>query len=102
MRDLNVSIIQDELDWQDPVANRERYTGHIRALPDTDLIVLPEMFSTGFSMQAEGIHETMDGHTVKWMREQAAQKNAVLTGSLIIEDSGRYKNRMVWAEPGGR
>lgn len=101
MRDLNVSIIQDELDWQDPAANRDRYTDHIRSLPDTDLIVLPEMFSTGFSMQAKGMHETMGGQTVQWMREQAAQKNAVLTGSLIIEDGGDFKNRMVWAEPDG-
>ena len=101
MPDLNVSIIQDELDWQDPAANRVRYAGHIGSLPETDLVVLPEMFSTGFSMEAKGIHESMDGQTVQWMREQAAQKNAVLTGSLIIEDGEDFKNRMIWAAPGG-
>lgn len=101
MHDLSVSIIQDELDWQDAAANRRRYCRHIASIGETDLIVLPEMFNTGFCMQPEGIHETMDGETVVWMREQARDSGAVITGSLIIDTGGEYKNRMVWARPDG-
>ena len=95
MRDLTLSIIQDELDWQDSVANRERFSRHIRSLSaaSPDLIVLPEMFNTGFCMHPEGIDETMQGPTVTWMREQALGSGAVLTGSLIIKDAGGYKSR---------
>ena len=101
MRDLNVSIIQDELDWQNAAANRHRYSKHIASFTSTDLIVLPEMFNTGFCMQPEGIHETMDGETVTWMLEQARLSSAVITGSLIIYAGGEYRNRMVWARPDG-
>lgn len=101
MRDLTVSIIQDVLDWQNAEPNRIRYSRHIESFTDTDLIVLPEMFNTGFCMQPEGIHETMDGDTVKWMREQARDSGAVITGSLVIETDGEYRNRMVWARPDG-
>jgi len=103
MRDLKVSIIQDELNWQDAEANRERYTRHIESLQDedTDLIVLPEMFSTGFCMQPENLSETMEGATVRWMREQAARSAAAITGSIILEEDGHYKNRMIWARPDG-
>lgn len=103
MRDLKVSIIQDELDWQDAEANRERYTRHIESLQreNTDLIVLPEMFSTGFCMQPENLSETMEGSTVRWMREQAAGSAATITGSIILEEAGHYKNRMIWARPDG-
>lgn len=101
MRDLTVSIIQDVLDWQNAEPNRIRYSRHIESFTDTDLIVLPEMFNTGFCMQPEGIHETMDGETVNWMREQARDSGAVITGSLVIETDGEYRNRMVWARPDG-
>lgn len=103
MRDLTVSIIQDELDWQDSAANRQRFSRHIRSLSaaNPDLIVLPEMFNTGFCMQPIGIDETMEGPTVTWMREQAQSVGVVLTGSLIIADAGGYKNRMIWAPPDG-
>lgn len=103
MRDLKVSIIQDELDWQDAAANRARYTHHIDSFrnEETDLIVLPEMFSTGFCMQPAGISETMEGQTVAWMRQQAENSGAVITGSIILEEAGNYKNRMFWARPDG-
>lgn len=103
MKDLKVSIIQDELDWQDAAANRERYDAHIDSLlsEETDLIVLPEMFSTGFCMQPGGIAETMDGLTVAWMREQADRSGAVITGSIILEEGEQYKNRMIWARSDG-
>lgn len=101
MRDLRVSIVQDEIDWHDAAANRDRYTRHIQTFSDTDLIVLPEMFNTGFCMEPQGIEEKMDGKTVAWMRNQSREAAAVITGSLIIEDDGEYKNRMIWARPDG-
>lgn len=101
MRDLSVSIIQDELDWHNAEANRNRYSRHIESLAGADLIVLPEMFNTGFCMQPEGIHEDMGGETVTWMCEQARESGAVITGSLVVEVSGEYRNRMVWAVPDG-
>lgn len=67
----------------------------------THLIVLPEMFSTGFSMQPDKFAETMEGETVQWMRRMAKAKGAILTSSLIIEEQGFYFNRLVWMQPDG-
>jgi len=99
---LRVTMIQAELAWQDPAANRAVFASHFRGLAGhTDLIVLPEMFSTGFSMEAERLAETMDGPTVGWLREQAVALGCAITGSLIILEEGRYYNRLVWAGPDG-
>ncbi len=102
MQDLTVTIVQDALDWEDPAANRARMQGHLDTLGATDVIVLAEMFSTGFTMTPENCPETMDGPTVDWMREQAARREAVVAGSVVIEEGGRYYNRFVWMPPDGR
>ena len=100
---LRVTLVQTELAWQDPAANRHRLAAHFRGLVGhTDLVVLPEMFSTGFSMDAAELAEDMDGPTVGWMREEAAALGCVITGSLIVRDGGRCYNRLVWARPDGR
>ncbi len=105
MQDLEVALIQDELDWHDPESNRRRFDERLRHLPPADLIVLPEMFTTGFTMAATENAETMDGLTVAWMLEHARARDAVLCGSLIIRrhrgDGDRYYNRLVWAAPDG-
>jgi omega-amidase len=105
MQDLEVALIQDELDWQDPESNRRRFDEHLRHLPPADLIVLPEMFTTGFTMEAEAHAESMDGLTVAWMLEHARALDAVLCGSLIIRrhlgDGDHYYNRLIWATPDG-
>ena len=102
MQDISVTIIQDSLDWHDPIANRNRYEDHFKSISDTNLIVLPEMFSTGFSMHPEVCFETMDGETVAWMIAQARQKSAVISGSLIMKlGDDNYVNRMIWAKPDG-
>jgi len=102
MQDINVTIIQDSLNWHDQLANRNRYDEHFKSIADTDLIVLPEMFSSGFSMHPEACFETMDGETVAWMSERAGQKSAVITGSLIIKlGENNFVNRMIWAKPDG-
>ncbi|RPH58038.1 MAG: amidohydrolase [Burkholderiales bacterium] len=99
---LRVTLVQTELAWQDPAANRHRLAAHFRGLVGhTDLVVLPEMFSTGFSMAAAELAEDMDGPTVDWMREEAAALGCVIAGSLIVRDGGRCYNRLVWARPDG-
>lgn len=101
MQDLTVSVIQDELDWKDAAANRDRYAAHIESFEGTDVIVLPETFNSGFCIPPEGMDESMEGDTVAWMRTQAAQSGAVVTGSLTIRSDGRLTNRMIWAAPDG-
>jgi len=74
----------------------------INSIPErTEVIVLPEMFSTGFSMQSARLAETMDGSAVQWMKKKAAEKNVIITGSLIIKDGDRYVNRLIWMQPNG-
>ena len=103
MSDLTVSFIQTELHWHDAAANRAAIEQQLAQLAGpTDLIVLPEMFTTGFSMEAATQAETMSGPTVAWLRTQAAAHNAVVTGSVIIEEHGQYYNRLLWVRPDGR
>jgi predicted amidohydrolase len=99
---LRVTLVQADLAWQDPAANRHRLAAHFRGLVGhTDLVVLPEMFSTGFSMAAAELAEDMDGPTIDWMREEAAALGCVIAGSLIVRDGGHCYNRLVWARPDG-
>lgn len=101
MNDLRVTTVQINLAWEDAETNRKAFTDLISPLKGkTDLIVLPEMFSTGFSMNAEALAESMDGPTVAWMKEMALQTEAVVTGSMIVKDQGNYFNRLIWAAPG--
>ncbi|GAB2544776.1 amidohydrolase [Rufibacter soli] len=101
MSDLHVSLIQADLHWHNPVANRAMFQHKMEQLPFTDLIVLPEMFTTGFSMDAAHLAERMDGDSVAWMAQMAFRFNTVVTGSLIIEENGRYFNRLIWMRPDG-
>jgi predicted amidohydrolase len=101
MSTLTVSLLQAELAWHDPEANRRHFRERMNALPETDVIVLPEMFTTGFTMAAEELAEGPDGPTGDWMREMAATRDAAVCGSLIVRDDGRCYNRFVWATPDG-
>ena len=102
MRDLTLALIQTELAWQDPAANRSRFADLLEQARGADLVVLPEMFSTGFSMDSAALAEPEDGPTTRWLLEQAARLDAVITGSLIIQAAdGRYRNRLLWARPDG-
>lgn len=103
MAPLTCTIIQTALHWEDRQANLEMFEQKINNLQQsTHVIILPEMFSTGFSMKPSELAETMDGTTVQWMKRMAAQKKVVLTGSVIIEDEGTYFNRMIWMLPNGQ
>jgi len=99
---LNLSLIQTHTHWHDPEANRALFDDWLTQLPgDTQLVLLPEMFSTGFTMHSAELAEPMSGPTVMWMREKAVGMQVTLCGSLVIEASGEYFNRFVWATPTG-
>jgi predicted amidohydrolase len=102
MSTLNVTLIQTDLVWHDPEANRRRLQERIAALAgQTDLIVLPEMFTTGFTMEARSVAEIANGPSVAWMREQAAKVGAVITGSIATREGDSYYNRLIWMRPDG-
>jgi predicted amidohydrolase len=98
---MQITLIQSELYWEDIAANLAMFDVKLANIASTDLIVLPEMFTTGFSMNAAALAETMEGSAVQWMRKQAAAKNAAITGSLIIQEDGKYYNRLIWMLPDG-
>lgn len=102
MKDLKITTIQSELHWEDKEQNLKMFEKLINSIEEeTDLILLPEMFSTGFSMNAEVLAEQMNGKTVQWMQAMAQLKNCVIAGSIIIEEQGKYYNRLIWAEANG-
>jgi predicted amidohydrolase len=101
VQDLNLALLQADLHWQEPEKNRQLFTGLIAEHAATaDLIVLPETFTTGFTMDAGANAEPLSGPTVKWLVEIANRHETALCGSLIIEAEGRYYNRLVFAQPG--
>ena len=102
MKNLKLTIIQPNIIWENPGANIEKYTEMVSDLESTDVIVFPEMFTTGFSMQPIILKEKMDGVTINWMKKIASKKNAAVTGSLIIEDGDKIFNRAVWVFPNGK
>jgi omega-amidase len=103
MTDLRITLFQADLAWQDPAANRARLGERLRALREPgDLVLLPEMFSTGFTMDAVGQAETMEGETVAWMAGLARELDCTLGGSLIVRDGDHYYNRFIWMPPGGK
>lgn len=99
---LTISLFQSELVWENVQANLDKFSQRMKKTKPTDLIILPEMFSTGFSMRSASLAEAMDGRTVNWMLEQAAKYNCTICGSVIIREDANYLNRFIWAEPNGR
>lgn len=103
MQDLTITLIQSELHWENTGANLAMFEEKIWKIKSpTDIIVLPEMFTTGFTMNAELLAEPMGLTAFKWMKQQAAQTGAVVTGSVIIKEQGRYFNRLIWMQPDGK
>lgn len=99
---LNVTIVQSDLIWQNKNKNFDHFNNLLSELKDlTDIIVLPEMFTTGFSMNSKELAESMDGLSVKWMKDKAQELNAVLVGSVIIEENSNFYNRLLWVYPDG-
>ncbi|MBL0274083.1 MAG: nitrilase family protein [Chitinophagaceae bacterium] len=110
MSTLTITTIQANLHWEDKAANLQMLEEKINSIKEkTEIVVLPEMFSTGFSMKPELLAETMEGETLQWMKRIAAEKKIILTGSLIIADTVQtgiagpcYFNRLIWMLPNGQ
>ena len=102
MQPLTLSIIQTKLFWEDKPANLLMLEEKIKMVPaETEVVVLPEMFSTGFSMQPKKFAENMNGETVLWMKRIAAERKIIITGSIIIEEENKFYNRLIWMLPNG-
>jgi len=102
MDKLHISLVQADLKWEDIDANLAGFSEKIANIKEaSDLIILPEMFTTGFSMNPAAFAESMDGKSMQWLADVAASKQSVVTGSLIIKEKDRYFNRLVWMRPDG-
>lgn len=99
---LNISLVQAYLQWEDIDANLQKFDSIFNSIHNhTDLIVLPEMFNTGFTMNAPKVAEKMGGKTHQWLQEKAESLQAAITGSVVIEENGKYFNRLLWVFPDG-
>lgn len=99
---MKVALIQSSLFWENPKANRNHFEEKINAISESvDLIVLPEMFTTGFTMKPNDIAETMQGETIAWIQSLAKARNLAVTGSLIIKENDNFYNRLVFVFPSG-
>lgn len=99
---MKIALIQSDLYWEDASKNRKSFESKINQIDsEVNLVVLPEMFSTGFTMNAPEVAETMQGDTVLWLQSLAKQKNFAITGSLIIVENEKYYNRMLFVFPSG-
>ncbi len=101
MQDLSITLVQTHLFWGDKDRNLEHFDALLKDVSGSDLIILPEMFNTGFMTQPAPVAETMDGPTLSWMREKAAALGITITGSLIIREEDQYFNRLIWMPPDG-
>jgi predicted amidohydrolase len=103
MNHLSITLIQTQLYWEDKKANLEMLEQKIRSIAQpTHIVVLPEMFSTGFSMKPEILAEEMNGPTVDWMKRTAAESKMIITGSVIIKEEDQFFNRLIWMLPNGQ
>lgn len=102
MSELKITLIQPNLKWEDKSANLQMLEQKIKSIAEpTHVVVLPEMFSTGFTMKPELFAEKMDGEAVNWMKRVSSENKLILTGSLAIEEDGKYFNRLIWMLPNG-
>lgn len=99
---LKVALVQTDLFWENPKKNRKNLNEKFISISqNVDMIVLPEMFSTGFTMNAKTVAETMDGKTVSWMKKKALKTHAAIVGSLVISEDNKFYNRLLFVEPSG-
>lgn len=99
---MKIALIQSSLIWENPQANRNHFEEEINSLTEkVDLIVLPEMFSTGFTMNPKAVFETMESETILWMQSLAKAKNCAITGSLVIKENDNFYNRLLFVFPSG-
>lgn len=100
---MKIALIQTDLIWENQEANRNQFEQKINEIEvDVDLIVFPEMFTTGFTMNSKAVAETMQGKTISWLKDLAKTKNCAITGSLVISENDKYYNRLVFVFPSGK
>ena len=100
---LKIALIQSDLVWENPEQNQNNFSKKIKNISEqVDVIILPEMFTTGFTMDAEAVAETMQGKTVDWMKNEASKHNMAIIGSLIISEENTFYNRLLFVEPLGK
>lgn len=103
MLKMKIALIQSSLVWENPVANRINFEEKINTINEAvDLIVLPEMFTTGFTMNPSAVAETMQGETVLWMQSLAKAKNSAIAGSIVIQENHNFYNRLLFVFPSGK
>jgi predicted amidohydrolase len=101
--ELKLALIQPDIIWEDIDANLHALSEKLEGMTDTvDAIILPELFTTGFTMRSRELAEGMEGASISWMRMASERYGCVIAGSLIIRDHDKYLNRFVWMEPGGK
>lgn len=101
-KQLTVAIIQSNLVWENPIQNRLNFSNKIASISnEVDVIILPEMFTTGFTMNPNMLAETMTGNTIKWMQQTANKFGAAIMGSIVISEENNFYNRMLFIEPSG-
>ncbi|HON18253.1 MAG TPA: amidohydrolase [Salinivirgaceae bacterium] len=101
MKNLSVSLIQFNIEWENPFENRKKIDTLLPDANATDLVILPEMFTTGFTLNASQLAETMDGETIRWMKEKSSERGFALCGSIIIRENNRFYNRFILISPDG-
>ncbi len=102
MQNLRVCLVQSDLYWEEQLRNLEMFTEKLKGISDNaDLIVLPEMFTTGFSMNPQNVAEPMGGTGLQWMQQTAVNSKCVVCGSIAVQDGGKYYNRFFWVRPDG-
>ena len=100
-QNLNISLIQSNLFWEDLNKNLYHFEGVISKISDTDIILLPEMFNTAFCPKSTHLAETMEGETISWMKKISKNKNCAISGTLMIEENGKVYNRLLWISKEG-
>jgi predicted amidohydrolase len=100
---INLTLIQPDIVWEDIEANLESLSGLMKGIVGPcDIVLLPELFTTGFTMRSRQLAEPMEGRTMEWMSGKAAELKCSIAGSIIITEDGHYFNRLIWMEEGGR
>lgn len=101
MQNLEVTLIQSPLFWEDKASNLAQFEDYFKSIEKSDLIVLPEMFNSGFTMNSQKVAEKQEGETLAWMQFWAKEKNTCICGSFVIEENENYYNRLFWVFPEG-
>ena len=102
MQNIKISIVQSPLHWEDATANLNMFSQKLNSIQEvTDLIVLPEMFTTGFAIDRIHVAEEHGGQGLQWLQQKAKEKNCVITGSIAVKENGKLFNRLYWVEPSG-